>query len=69
MTGLPKTVLLSPEEIRFAIEDVVSSIISSVIRCLAKAPPELSTGTSSSAGMYLVGGGGFAPRPGTAHRT
>ena len=42
MTGLPKTVILTPEEIRFAIEDVVSSIVASVIRCLAKAPPELS---------------------------
>ena len=42
MTGLPKTVILTPEEIRFAIEDVISSIIASVIRCLAKAPPELS---------------------------
>src|SRR5215203_6209964 len=58
MTGLPKTVLLTPEEIRFAIEDVVSSIISSVIRCLAKAPPELSQDFLVR-GMYLVGGGGM----------
>ena len=58
MTGLPKTVLLTPEEIRFAIEDVVSSIISSVIRCLAKAPPELSQDFLVR-GMYLVGGGGL----------
>ena len=58
MTGLPKTVLLTPEEIRFAIEDVVSSIIASVIRCLAKAPPELSQDFLVR-GMYLVGGGGL----------
>jgi rod shape-determining protein MreB len=58
MTGLPKTVLLTPEEIRFAVEDVVSSIISSVIRCLAKAPPELSQDFLVR-GMYLVGGGGL----------
>ena len=58
MTGLPKTVLLTPEEIRFAIEDVVSSIVASVIRCLAKAPPELSQDFLVR-GMYLVGGGGL----------
>ena len=56
MTGLPKTVILTPEEIRFAIEDVISSIIASVIRCLAKAPPELSQDFLTR-GMYLVGGG------------
>ena len=58
MTGLPKTVVLSPEEIRFAIEDVVSSLVASVIRCLAKAPPELSQDFLTR-GMYLVGGGGL----------
>jgi rod shape-determining protein MreB and related proteins len=58
MTGLPKTVLLTPEEVRFAIEDVVSAIIASVIRCLAKAPPELSQDFLVR-GMYLVGGGGL----------
>ena len=67
MTGLPKTVLLTPEEIRFAIEDVVSSIISSVIRCLAKAPPELSQDFLVR-GMYLVGGGGLLRGLGLAHR-
>ena len=58
MTGLPKTIVLSPEEIRFAIEDVVSSLVASVIRCLAKAPPELSQDFLVR-GMYLVGGGGL----------
>jgi rod shape-determining protein MreB len=58
MTGLPKTVVLTPEEIRFAIDDVVSSIVSSVVRCLAKAPPELAQDFLVR-GMYLVGGGGL----------
>lgn len=58
MTGLPKTVVLTPEEVRYAIEDVVSSIVASVIRCLAKAPPELSQDFLVR-GMYLVGGGGL----------
>ena len=58
MTGLPKTVVLTPEEIRFAIDDVISSIIASVVRCLAKAPPELAQDFLVR-GMYLVGGGGL----------
>ncbi len=58
MSGLPKTVILTPEEVRYAIEDVVSSIVSSVIRCLSKAPPELSQDFLVR-GMYLVGGGGL----------
>ncbi len=58
MTGLPKTVLLTPEEVRFAIEDVISSIVASVVRCLSKAPPELSQDFLVR-GMYLVGGGGL----------
>jgi rod shape-determining protein MreB len=58
MTGLPKTVLLTPEEIRFAIDDVVSSITASVVRCLSKAPAELAQDFLVR-GMFLVGGGGL----------
>jgi rod shape-determining protein MreB len=58
MTGLPKTVILTPGEIRFAIDDVVSSIVASVVRCLAKAPPELAQDFLVR-GMFLVGGGGL----------
>ena len=65
MTGLPKTVVLTPEEIRYAIDDVVSSIVASVIRCLAKAPPELSQDFLVR-GMYLVGGGGLLRGLGSA---
>ena len=67
MTGLPKTVVLTPEEIRFAIEDVVASIVASVIRCLAKAPPELSQDFLVR-GMFLVGGGGLLRGLARAHR-
>ena len=58
MSGLPRTIVLSPEEVRGAIEEVVSSIIESVIRCLAKAPPELSQDFLVR-GVNLVGGGGM----------
>ena len=58
MTGLPKTVVLSPGEVRAAIDEVVSSIVDSVIRCLSKAPPELSQDFLVH-GLTLVGGGGL----------
>ena len=58
MMGLPKTVVLTPEEIRYAIDDVVSQIVQSVVRCLAKAPAELAQDFLTR-GMYLVGGGGL----------
>jgi len=56
MTGLPKTVVLSPAEVRIAIDEVVSSIVESVIRCLSKAPPELAQDFLVR-GLTLVGGG------------
>jgi actin-like ATPase involved in cell morphogenesis len=56
VSGLPKTVVLTSQEIRDAIEEVVSQMVASVIRCLAVAPPELSQDFLSR-GMYLVGGG------------
>ena len=68
MSGLPKTVVLTPEEIRLAIDDVISSITASVVRCLSKAPPELAQDFLVR-GMYLVGGGGLLRGLGTAHRT
>jgi rod shape-determining protein MreB len=58
MSGLPKTVVLSPGEVRAAIEEPVSAIVESVIRCLSKAPPELSHDFLTH-GMMLVGGGGM----------
>ena len=56
VSGLPKTVILTPQEIREAIEEVVTQMVDSVIRCLAVAPPELSQDFLTR-GMYLVGGG------------
>lgn len=58
MTGLPKTVVLSPEEVRQAIDEPVSAMVDSVTRCLSKAPPELSHDFLHR-GMTLVGGGGL----------
>jgi rod shape-determining protein MreB len=58
MTGLPKTVILSPEEVRLAIDDEVSAICESVISCLGQAPPELAQDLIHQ-GIHLVGGGGL----------
>ena len=58
MSGLPKTVILSPEEVREAIAEPVSAIVESVISCLGEAPPELAHDLIVR-GMHLVGGGGM----------
>jgi rod shape-determining protein MreB len=58
MSGLPKTVVLSPAEVRTAIDEVTTTIVDSVIRCLSKAPPELSQDFLLR-GIYRVGGGGL----------
>lgn len=58
MSGLPKTVILSPSEVREAIEEPVSAIVASVVSCLGSAPPELAYDLIER-GMYLVGGGGM----------
>ena len=58
MTGLPKTVILSPAEVREAIEEQVGAIVDSVVSCLGDAPPELAQDLISQ-GIHLVGGGGL----------
>ncbi len=58
MTGLPKTVVLAPEEVREALEEHVSAIVDSVIQCLGMAPPELAQDLIMQ-GIHLVGGGGL----------
>jgi rod shape-determining protein MreB len=58
MTGLPKTVILSPEEVREAIDEPVTAIVDSVIACLGQAPPELAQDLIEH-GIHLVGGGGM----------
>jgi rod shape-determining protein MreB len=58
MTGLPKTVILSPGEVREAIDEPVSAMVESVIACLGEAPPELAQDLIVR-GLNLVGGGGM----------
>ena len=57
-SGLPKTVILSPEEVRGAIDEQVNAICDSVVSCLGQAPPELAQDLILQ-GIHLVGGGGM----------
>ncbi len=56
VSGLPKTILVSSEEIRRAIEEPVNQIVDAVKSTLDKCPPELS-GDIMDRGIVLTGGG------------
>ncbi|MGZ4172804.1 MAG: rod shape-determining protein [Solirubrobacteraceae bacterium] len=56
VSGLPKTIIVSAEEIRKAIEEPVNAIIDAVKTTLDKCPPELS-GDVMDRGIVLTGGG------------
>ena len=56
VTGLPKTIVTTTEEIREAIEEPVSSIVDAVKVTLDKTPPELAADIMER-GIMLAGGG------------
>jgi rod shape-determining protein MreB len=56
VTGLPKTIVVSTEEIRKAIDEPVSAIIDAVKVTLDKTPPELAADIMEQ-GIVLTGGG------------
>jgi rod shape-determining protein MreB len=56
VTGLPKTILTSTEEIRDAISEPVEAIVDAVKVTLDKTPPELAADIMES-GITLAGGG------------
>jgi len=56
LSGLPRVVILTPEEVRQAIADPVNTMIDSVLSCLGEAPPELAQDLILQ-GIHLVGGG------------
>ncbi len=56
MSGMPRTVVLEPEEIREAIAEPVQAVLHSVIQALAETPPELAQDLLE-VGIHLVGGG------------
>ncbi|MBT5182901.1 MAG: rod shape-determining protein MreB, partial [Actinobacteria bacterium] len=56
ITGLPRTIVVSAEEIRRAIDEPVNAIIDAVKSTLDRTPPELS-GDIMDHGIVLTGGG------------
>lgn len=56
VTGLPKTILVSTQEIRKAIEEPISAIVDAVKFTLDNTPPELSADIMEQ-GIVLTGGG------------
>jgi rod shape-determining protein MreB len=56
VTGLPKTIVVSAEEIRRAIEEPVNAIVDAVKNTLDKTPPELAADIMDK-GIVLAGGG------------
>ena len=56
VAGLPKTVVLTSEEIRQALEEPLSQIIEAVKETLDRTPPELASDIMDR-GIMLAGGG------------
>src|SRR5207342_436455 len=56
VTGLPKTIVVSTEEIREAIEEPVTAIVDAVKVTLDKTPPELAADIMEK-GIVITGGG------------
>ena len=56
ITGLPRTIVVSAEEIRRAIDEPVHAIVDAVKATLDRTPPELS-GDIMDRGIVLTGGG------------
>lgn len=56
VAGLPKTLTITSEEIREALQEPVSQIVDAVRICLEKCPPELSADLVDR-GLVLAGGG------------
>jgi rod shape-determining protein MreB and related proteins len=56
VTGLPKTVVLTSEEVRVALEEPVLAIIDAIKATLDKTPPELASDIMDR-GIMLAGGG------------
>jgi rod shape-determining protein MreB len=56
LTGLPKTLILSSEEVRHALEEPIAQIIDAIKTTLDKTPPELAADIMDR-GIVLAGGG------------
>ena len=57
-TGLPKTILITSEEIREAINEPIRSMVAAVVECIGSSPPDLVQDVLTH-GITLTGGGGM----------
>ena len=57
-TGLPKTILITSEELREAIAEPVRQIVAAVVECIGASPPDLVQDVLTH-GITLTGGGGM----------
>lgn len=57
-TGMPKTILITSEEIREAIAEPVRAIVAAVVECIGSSPPDLVQDVLTH-GITLTGGGGM----------
>jgi rod shape-determining protein MreB len=55
-TGMPKAVVVAPEEIREVLAESVRTIVDTTRACLAESPPELAHDVLET-GLFLTGGG------------
>ena len=62
LTGLPKTVVITSEEVRRALDEPVDQIIDAIKSTLDKTPPELAADIMDR-GIVLAGGGALLQRP------
>ena len=58
VTGLPKTLQITSEEIMEALEETVTSVVEAIKSVLEKTPPEL-IGDITERGIVITGGGGL----------
>ena len=68
LTGLPKTVIISSEEIRRALDEPVTMIIDAMKSTLDKTPPELAADIMDR-GITAGGGGSRGSTIGPCHET
>ena len=57
-TGLPKTILITSEEVREAINEPIRSMVAAVVECIGASPPDLVQDVLTH-GITLTGGGGM----------
>ncbi|WP_217912760.1 rod shape-determining protein [Miltoncostaea marina] len=58
--GIPRTVILDPDEVRPVLEPAIAQTVAAVVETLAETPPELAADVMAH-GLVLAGGGALLP--------